>query len=238
MKKIGLLLLIALVMCSSVTYANNDREFYLNRINQNHTSIKEEEKVIHYWDEYFTRYSTYNYTIPIPIYQQATNYYCGPASVKMVVQFINGSSDTQNVIAGDLNTNSSGTYVYMITKYLNDKTSKNYNHQIFYSPSSWFNAARAGVMSNKPMIANVKSANSPGVLPYTTSGHYMPVSGVAAIDVGGVVPYSNIVRSAPAEYIRVTDPWGVALGHRWYKADLFYGLTRGPNVEDDKYSIY
>lgn len=56
------------------------------------------------------------------IYQQPNNYYCVPACVKSVLQYINGTSPSQATIASALGTNSStGTDITDVPQYLNSK---------------------------------------------------------------------------------------------------------------------
>lgn len=63
-------------------------------------------------------------TLNVPTYQQETSYWCGPANIKQVIQYINGSSQSQSTYASDMGTNSSdGTYVYRMTNELNAKQS-------------------------------------------------------------------------------------------------------------------
>lgn len=67
------------------------------------------------------------------MYQQINNYYCAPASVKSVLQYINGSSDSQSTIANGLGTTSDGTSPTKIAPYLNQKQSFYYAR--FANPS-------------------------------------------------------------------------------------------------------
>lgn len=63
------------------------------------------------------------YKISIPgkfiMYQQSKSYYCVPACVKSVLQYINGKSDSQDKIANDLGTIRIGTDGRKIAPYLN-----------------------------------------------------------------------------------------------------------------------
>ena len=58
-------------------------------------------------------------TLSVPLYKQENNYYCGPASVQMVLKYF-GYTATQSKLGSIMNTNSSdGTYVYQIANGLN-----------------------------------------------------------------------------------------------------------------------
>ena len=55
----------------------------------------------------------------IQYFTQERGYYCGPASVKEVLHFLNGSSLSQSTYASNMGTNSSGTMVYRVRNELN-----------------------------------------------------------------------------------------------------------------------
>ncbi|MBN2286387.1 MAG: C39 family peptidase [Tissierellales bacterium] len=64
--------------------------------------------------------------LSVPVYEQEYDYYCGPASVQMVVKYEKGIKYSQDTLASDMNTNSSdGTYVYKVTDELNSKIGAN-----------------------------------------------------------------------------------------------------------------
>lgn len=54
-----------------------------------------------------------------PIYEQINRYYCGPATIKQAIQYITGSSASQETYGSNMGTNSEkGTYVYKMTQEL------------------------------------------------------------------------------------------------------------------------
>ena len=65
------------------------------------------------------------YKISIPgtftIFYQITDYFCTPACVQSILNYINGSSDNQLAIAIDLGTTSNGTNISVVPGYLNDE---------------------------------------------------------------------------------------------------------------------
>lgn len=68
--------------------------------------------------------STGSRTINIPTYQQEKSYWCGPANIKQVIQYMTGSSSSQSTYASSMGTNSSdGTYVYKMVNELNKRQS-------------------------------------------------------------------------------------------------------------------
>ena len=56
----------------------------------------------------------------VPLKRQERSYWCGPASVQMVLLSIKGTSPSQSTLASSayLNTNTGGTYVYKIVEVL------------------------------------------------------------------------------------------------------------------------
>lgn len=68
--------------------------------------------------------STSSRILDIPTYQQERYYWCGPANIKQVIQYMTGSSDSQSTYASSMGTNSSdGTYVYKMANELNKRQS-------------------------------------------------------------------------------------------------------------------
>ncbi len=156
---------------------------------------------------YYPKY-TYN-TLSVPVYEQETSYYCGPATVKQVTAFMKGSADSQKYIADKIFTNRDGTTMPYMLYYLNDEKKLNYTYDegIASNYGTWMNAIYKSVDNRKPAIMIVTD-KSGSVLPYTTSGHYVNVSGY---DTGGASPFR-----ASSSSVRITDPWTPGLGNRWY----------------------
>lgn len=69
-----------------------------------------------------------------PNYQQEKSYWCGPATIKQAVQWINGSSLSQQTYATSMGTNStSGSYVYKMRNEMNLRQS---SHSYVYTDAS------------------------------------------------------------------------------------------------------
>ncbi len=67
-------------------------------------------------------------------YEQETSYWCGPATIKQAVHWINGSSASQQTYATRMGTNSSsGTYVYKMRNEMNYRQSE---HSYVYTDVS------------------------------------------------------------------------------------------------------
>lgn len=101
---------------SQIVYTEKQK----NMLEEKHRLLEEFEQ---------NKVSTYAYTWSFldyfTIYVQETNYYCGPATVKSVLNYINGSAPSQSTIATNCNTTSSGTYLADMINYLNNKQSVN-----------------------------------------------------------------------------------------------------------------
>lgn len=142
-------------------------------------------------------------TLDVPWYSQFYGNYCGPASTKQTVQFLTGSSDTQDQIARDLKTNDSGTDTNEIQKYLVNKTGYAYETLWWWADASAFsNMVVSDTDAGLPIIGHVIISNKGG-WPYTTTGHYLNYNGY---------------RSSGDDFF-VTDPYadryGISKGKYW-----------------------
>lgn len=155
-------------------------------------------------------------TLNVNTYQQENGYYCGPANIKQVVQYINGSSASQATYASRMGTNSSvGTLVYKMRDELNYRQS--YNHYVYQQMNSGsYDTFMTIVQGNifygndtevkgKPVILHAKTAS---LYQYngTNLGHYLTVNGYDMI--GGKITY--------------VDPWNANYGR---------GTTLGQHID-------
>jgi hypothetical protein len=119
-------------------------------------------------------------TINVPNFKQETTYYCGPATTKQTMQYINGSSQTQSQIASALGTTSDGTDGTKIVTYLNNNQKRNsYTIATDLSVDGFKDRIYKSVaVFNSPMVLRVKFTNTSGnSWKYSTTGHFMNVSG-------------------------------------------------------------
>ncbi len=117
----------------------------------------------------------------VPNFQQANQSYCGPANVKQVLHYINGTSLPQSTYASDM-TNSSGqfAYVYQVRNTLNNYLSSGDTYQ--YIPKSeltqaqFYNLINLSINNDRPLILH---ANTASLYMYNghTTGHYITISG-------------------------------------------------------------
>ncbi|ONI45528.1 hypothetical protein AN640_04450 [Candidatus Epulonipiscium fishelsonii] len=140
-------------------------------------------------------------TINVPYFPQENGYYCGPATIKQVMHYFNGTSYEQSDIANSLYTNTSGTDMTYLHKYLNIVTDEQY---IYYEKATadfyeWLDIIIYNIMNNKPVILDV-TIRERGAFPYTTAGHFLNISGV----------------DTKNRRLRLTDPSSIHGGNVWY----------------------
>ena len=114
--------------------------------------------------------------LSVPVFRQETKYWCGPASVQMIVKYKTGKKVSQSTLASYMNTNKSGTYVYQIARGLNKYTNSNfYGYKTVYQKGI-YEATKESVNKNYPIVGNVmtKALNSAYKF---NSGHYVVITG-------------------------------------------------------------
>lgn len=149
-------------------------------------------------------------TIAVPSYKQTTSYYCGPATIKQVVQFLKGSSLAQSSYASQLGTTSSaGSDFSLVDNVLNNnQTKKTFVYGNIGTYDNWANRIKTSLTNNYPVVLDLKI--TPSYMPKYTrniAGHILNVSGVNT-------------TSTPFQ-VRLTDPFdeggrGVTLGNVWH----------------------
>lgn len=161
--------------------------------------------------------STINYlpdgyykTLGVPSFEQITSYYCGPATVKQVLHYLNGASSSQGTYASQLGTTSDGTVFSLVDDVLNKNQSKN-NYVVakIGTYDSWSSKVQYALDRNYPAVLDLKI--DPSYMPKYTrpiAGHILNVSGV------------DSKYTSPAQ-VRLTDPFdqdnrGVTLGNIWH----------------------
>lgn len=145
-------------------------------------------------------------TLSITCFQQETVYYCGPATVKQVVHFLSGSSNTQSYYATQLGTTDEGTDMTVIPSVIKNATGISYAYEKIGTESAWFDKVFVSVMNAKPAILDINT-KSVSAFPYSSDGHFVNVSGYDATG---------------TKQVRITDPYVYGLGNRWYNASDLY----------------
>lgn len=138
-------------------------------------------------------------TLNVANFKQETSYWCGPATVKQVVHFLNGSSQNQTFYAGKLGTTTDGTDFSKIPKVLNDyQTSNTYSYRSFDSNEfvTWQSVMILTTDWGYPAVLDLKI--TPQNMPYYKSnvaGHILNTSGYDARNTSDTSSYR----------VRVTD---------------------------------
>lgn len=139
----------------------------------------------------------------LPCFAQEKIYYCGPANVKQVIQFYNGTSASQATYASSMGTTSSGTVVANMVNELNKRQSKFTYCFEYVSNSSlpvneFMDAVEDLTYVNMPMILHAL----PKYLPLYNGkgkGHYLTVEGYA-YDSEGLNPIIYYVDTNTADH--------------------------------------
>lgn len=148
--------------------------------------------------------------ISVPSFKQETSYWCGPATVKQVLDFLNGSSNSQSYYASKLGTTTDGTDFSKVDDVLNAHQSVNtYVYASISDYSTWSSRIEYNTDKNIPTVLDLKI--DPKYMPKYTAvveGHILNVSGYDT-------KYSSTAQ------IRLTDPYdqgnrGVTLGNVWH----------------------
>jgi hypothetical protein len=161
----------------------------------------------------------YYKTIAVPSFEQEKSYWCGPATVKQVLHYINGKSSSQSTIASGLGTTKDGTDFSVVDNYLNTKQSKNvYVYVSNLSYDTWINHIITDLNINVPVLLDLTI--KPTYMPLYTrniAGHILNVSGLNT-------------KTSTAAKIRLTDPFdegnrGVTLGNVWHPLSGVYNAN-------------
>ncbi|TDQ41162.1 C39 family peptidase [Aureibacillus halotolerans] len=153
-------------------------------------------------------------------FEQETSYWCGPATVKQVLHYLNGSSDSQSDYADELGTTRDGTVFSIVDNILNDNQNERTYRYYEYEEDdylAWQIFMIKSVDRGIPAVLDLKI--SPRTLPNyesTVAGHILNTSGYDA---------QGDLRDDPR--IRLTDPFdqgnrGRTIGNRWYDMDSIF----------------
>jgi len=127
-----------------------------------------------------TKAASTSVTLKMVAYKQEYTYYCGPATVKEVVQYFKGTSSSQAFYATKLGTISAGTVMTNIPGVLRTYTGKNYIYsEGITSVSTWQAWLLLDITHQSykwPVVLDI--ATTKDFWPYKTSGHYVAVSGL------------------------------------------------------------
>ena len=150
--------------------------------------------------------------LSITAFKQETGWYCGPATVKQVVNRINGSSLSQDEYAALLGTTEDGTDMKMIPGVINTCIDERYYvYSAITTQKEWMERIRISIYFDRPAVLdiNTESLFEQKKFPYSTKGHFINVSGYS--DTEGVV--------------YITDPHPNFTGTAEYSQDILYSAN-------------
>lgn len=143
-------------------------------------------------------------TLSVPAYTQEEDYYCGPATTRQTLGYLGMvvpggyNPPTQSTIAAAVYTTTSGTEWNYITAYINSFTFMGISNNYFaYTPSSKnnmesvINSALTQTHPTPPIL-QINTNGYSSTMGYSTSGHYMNVSGIKT--------------ESGTNYFQITDP--------------------------------
>lgn len=116
-------------------------------------------------------------TLNVPLEKQINTYYCGPASVKMVLSYL-GVSATQSTLGTRMQTNQSdGSFVWRVTECLNHYLGANSYEHVLTTTTPFPTGLMASIDDNKPVICHVMTRELPNYPDGRNSGHYVVATG-------------------------------------------------------------
>lgn len=148
-------------------------------------------------------------TIAVTHFSQKNGHYCGPATVKQVVHWINGTSESQDYYAEELGTTSAGTNMTDIDDVLNDCIDEqHYVYSSIGTQTQWMDKIRSSIYNDRPAVLDINTIQlyKEDKFPYDTRGHFVNVSGYSTTQV------------------RITDP-NDAAGNVWYDINVLYSAN-------------
>lgn len=132
------------------------------------------------------------YKLAIPLYTQSNGYYCGPATVKEVVQFHKGSSSSQATYAKKLGTTSDGTDMTKIPSVLSAESGRKYVYASIEDQATWKKRIIRNITGTKlAVVMDIKTTKD--FWRYATSGHFLAIRGYK----GTASTVSNVQMSDP-----------------------------------------
>ena len=141
-------------------------------------------------------------------FKQKNGHYCGPATVKQVLHYLNGVSLTQDDYAIALGTTTAGTDMTRIPAVLNANLNGiEYKYADIGNAATWLTMVRTGLYNNKPAILDINT-NENDDFTYSSSGHFVNISG-----------YDGVKAE-----VRITDPNDMRQ-HVWYTVSSLYSAN-------------
>lgn len=215
--KKDLLVLLVGVFCINIVFIKNvyAEDFNGDLTYDEGARYKEYEKegTVEYQISYKERISLPEYyVIPVQCFPQENEFYCGPATTKQVLHYINGTSLSQDDYADALSTTTAGTDMTVIQDVLNaNQTKKTYTYAYIGTQGNWELMVKHSTYWGTPAVIDINTSNYEKEFFYNSTGHFVNISG-----------YNY---STPDHEVRITDPNGDHAGNNWYSSDVLYGAN-------------
>lgn len=134
-------------------------------------------------------------SIAVPVFTQENGHYCGPATVKQTLTYINGSADTQDNIAAAIKTTEAGSTLENMVNYVNVNKNGGSTYRIIKDPSKATiqSMVENDVRNGLPVMCRLKFSRG-GSWQYTTAGHFMNANGYTNYGAEICVTDPNIKR--------------------------------------------
>ncbi len=159
--------------------------------------------------------------LPVTPIEQIETWWCGPASLQMVIKYVRGTSPSQAELATYTKTTElGGAIVLNMVSVLNDYV-PGYKH-LSLNDINFYGTVKRSLQNNRPAIYHLKTRDLPG---YNGSdyGHYVVGNGAEFRWPDDVDPDSADILGPPTppEYwYTYVDPWGPVLGQHRVSADV------------------
>lgn len=118
-----------------------------------------------------------NKSLNIGLVKQETNYYCDPASAKMVLDYL-GHVQSQSTLASRIGTDNNGSVVYRVTNCLNYYLGSGSYRYVLTSEIDFSNGLMYSIDQGKPVICHVDTKYLPHYNGYSCN-HYVTAYGYA-----------------------------------------------------------
>ena len=132
-------------------------------------------------------------SLNVPYFKQETTYWCGPATARQTIQFLNRTTPaSQSQIATSMGSTTAGSDMDQVINYINRNTNYNYIKASANNKENMrMNFYWAMTETIAPPILRIRINNRVGNWTYTTQGHFLNATGI----------------SRTGNMVRVTDPY-------------------------------
>ncbi|MCQ4935561.1 MULTISPECIES: C39 family peptidase [Anaerotignum] len=114
----------------------------------------------------------------VKVFTQEEEYYCGPATVKQTLHYINGYSSSQKSIANAIGTTPAGSNLEPMVEYINDNKDYGSTYVIISQPSKSkiLRMVEYAVDHETPVVCRLRFKRT-GSWEYKTNGHFLNANG-------------------------------------------------------------